>query len=218
MSAKAVEGAVASGGDAGVGLVDDAEAGIAAGVGVEDEVGAVLAAVVGAEAFPVGEGLREDGIEAFLQVRRHVVDGHNHGEEGRLPFFLGWRYRVCLWFHNMLSVAKMGIVRLTLGETYCNVRGKFTQERRLQIEDLLATHGTARIGELESVQGFAPMHTKVFGKQGHPKTFTLCSKDPSISLLSNTLPVLPKIDASKSTYNPRKLRFSRHQNRFHKHY
>ena len=68
MSAKAVEGAVASGGDAGVGLVDDAEAGIAAGVGVEDEVGAVLAAVVGAEAFPVGEGLREDGIEAFLQT------------------------------------------------------------------------------------------------------------------------------------------------------
>lgn len=92
------------GGDAGVGLVGDAEAGVAAGVGIEDKVGTVFAAVVGAEAFPVREGLREDGVEAFFQVGRHVVDGHNHGEEGRLSFFGGWRYRLCLWFHNVLSV------------------------------------------------------------------------------------------------------------------
>ena len=86
---EAIEGAVAGGGDAGVRLVDDAEAEVAAGVGVEDEVGAVFATVVGAKTFPVGEGLREDGIKAFTQIRRHVVDRHNHGEEGRLSFFLG---------------------------------------------------------------------------------------------------------------------------------
>lgn len=79
----AVEGAVTGGGDAGVGLVDDAEARVAAGVGIEDKIGAVFAAIVGAKTFPVREGLREDGIKAFPQIRRHVVDRYNHREERR---------------------------------------------------------------------------------------------------------------------------------------
>lgn len=79
----AVEGTVTGGGDADVGLVGDTEAGVATGVSVEDKVGTVLAAIVGAKAFPVREGLREDGIKAFPQIRRHVVDRYNHREERR---------------------------------------------------------------------------------------------------------------------------------------
>ncbi len=51
-----VEGTVAGGGDAGIGLVGDFEAGGAAGVVVEDRGAGVFATVVYAEAFPVREG------------------------------------------------------------------------------------------------------------------------------------------------------------------
>lgn len=77
------EGAVAGGGDAGVALVSDVDAGVKAGVGVEEGGAGIDGAVVDAAGFPIGVGLRADGIEAFREVRGHVVDGDDDGEGQR---------------------------------------------------------------------------------------------------------------------------------------
>ena len=76
------EGAVAGGGDAGVALVGDVDAGIEAGVGIEEVVAGIGGAVIDAAGFPIGVGLRADGIEAFREVRGHVVDWDDDGEGG----------------------------------------------------------------------------------------------------------------------------------------
>ena len=52
------------------------------GVLVEDGEGGVGRAVVHADALPVREGLRTNGIEAFAEVFLHVVDGHDDGNLG----------------------------------------------------------------------------------------------------------------------------------------
>lgn len=76
------EGAVAGGGDAGIALVGDVDAGVEAGVGVEEGGAGIGGAIVDAAGFPIGVGLRADGIEAFREVRGHVVDGDDDGEGG----------------------------------------------------------------------------------------------------------------------------------------
>lgn len=83
------EGAVAGGGDAGVALVGDVDAGVEAGVGVEEGGAGIGGAVVDAAGFPIGVGLRADGIEAFREVRGHVVDGDDDGE-GRRHGVIRW--------------------------------------------------------------------------------------------------------------------------------
>lgn len=74
--------AVAGGGDAGVALVGDVDAGVEAGVGVEEGRAGIGGAVVDAAGFPISVGLRAEGIEAFREVRGHIVDGDDDGEGG----------------------------------------------------------------------------------------------------------------------------------------
>ena len=77
------EGTVAGGGDADVALVGDVDARVEAGVGVEEGGAGIGGAIVDAAGFPIGIRLRADGIEAFREIRGHVVDGDDDGEGGR---------------------------------------------------------------------------------------------------------------------------------------
>ena len=58
------------------------DAGVEAGVGVKEGGAGIGGAVIDAAGFPIGVGLRADGIEAFGEVRGHVVDGDDDGEGG----------------------------------------------------------------------------------------------------------------------------------------
>lgn len=77
-----IKGTVAGGGDAGVALVGDVDAGVEAGVGVEEGGAGIGGTVIDAAGFPIGIRLRADGIEAFREVWGHVVDGDDDGEGG----------------------------------------------------------------------------------------------------------------------------------------
>ena len=62
-------------------LRQQSNAWITRGVFLDDLAGAVGRAVVDAEAFPVGTGLREDGIQCSGQVFLYVEDGCDDGKE-----------------------------------------------------------------------------------------------------------------------------------------
>ena len=67
---------------AGVGFVEEAEAGVGGLVGFDDGEGVVGGAVVDAEDFEVAEGLVGEGVEGLAEVGGGVVDGDEDGEEG----------------------------------------------------------------------------------------------------------------------------------------
>lgn len=61
---------------------DDSKAIVFRGVFVEDSRRRVRRTVVNADAFPVQKRLCADGIQAFAQIRRNVVDGYDYGDCG----------------------------------------------------------------------------------------------------------------------------------------
>ena len=67
---------------AGVGFVEEAEAGVGGLVGFDDGERIVGGAVVDAEDFEVVEGLVGEGVEGLTEVGGGVVDGDEDGEEG----------------------------------------------------------------------------------------------------------------------------------------
>ncbi|CAM3605728.1 hypothetical protein STAL104432_26150 [Streptomyces albus] len=69
--------------------MDDGHAGVGGGVGVEDLTARVGGAVVDGYQLEVAEALAEHGVEAFAQIRLHLVDGDDH-TESRHGCFPGW--------------------------------------------------------------------------------------------------------------------------------
>ncbi len=74
-----VEAEVAGGGDAAVGLVENADAGVTGSIFVADGGAAVGGAVVDEQQLKVGVGLRQYRVDAPPQILFGIVDGHYDG-------------------------------------------------------------------------------------------------------------------------------------------